>query len=127
MNSSDLLEFFGVAFVVTLIVAACAFLFSSYNHFYLSRMGAILVKIAAVMLGIMILIWLSELAPKVRKIREWRLSRRAKFCLSLAFGSACGLGVFLYFYPAIASFTWLTWFFAAVLIVSFAALQPKTS
>jgi MFS family permease len=127
MKSSDLLEFFGVAFVVTLIVAACTFLFSSYNHLYFSRMGAILVKIAGAMLGIMVLIYLSELAPKARKISKWRLSGSAKFFLSLAFGVVCGLGIFLYFYLIIASFTWLAWFFAAVLIMSFVSLQLKTS
>lgn len=127
MKSSELLEFFGVAFVVTLIVAACTFLFSSYSHLYLSRMGAILVKIAGVMLGIMILIYLSELAPKFKKIGKLSLSSRAKFFLSAAFSVSCGVGIFIYFYSIIASFTWLVWFFAAVLVTSFVALQPKTS
>ena len=134
MKSSELLEFFGVAFVVTLIAAACSFLFSSYNHYYLSRMGNILVKIAAVLLGMMFLIYLSEIMGKgAKKAARLVFSRRllssslSARVLGVAFGVACGAGVFVYFYSVIASFTWLTWFFAAVLVMSFVALQPKTS
>lgn len=134
MKSSDLLEFFGVAFVVTLIAAACTFLFSSYNHLFLSRVGGTLVKIAGVILGIMLMVYLSEMlqANKVRirgimpfmmMLAEGKWSK----AVSILFGVACGVGVLVYFYPVIAPFTWLAWFFAAVLIVSFVALQPRIS
>ncbi|MEM3154154.1 MAG: hypothetical protein QW165_01130 [Candidatus Woesearchaeota archaeon] len=130
MKASELLEYLGVSFVVVLIVAALSFLFKSVNNYFLTRMGGILIKIAAVILGIMLLVWLSELAhSRAKTVAKFIFLKRllssvwSRRVLVVCWGAVCGAGIFIYFYPLIASFSWLTWFFAALLVMSFVALQ----
>jgi hypothetical protein len=130
MKSSDLLEYFGISLIVTLIFAGLSFLFSKWNHYFLSRMGFILLKIAAVLFGIMLLIYLSEFlrtrAKSIKRlvsVRRLFANPRIRTMIAAGFGILCGAGVFIYFYPRIASFTWLTWFFAAVLVFVLISVQ----